>query len=149
MTYAHSSTATTLDQTRAALARASQTLDRLERTAEARRLRSLALARAAGMGPWAVVFRSLEVGRDGWPTRVVVAAPSASLPFVAHRVTVELRTAQAQCDCMAASFGRPCRHAGAALLYAVELVRAYAEAERAYVAERRAEERAAALAPSL
>lgn len=152
MTYTatHSSTtAATLDQTRAALDRASATLDRLDARSEARRVRSLALARAAGAGPWSVTFKSLEVGRDGWPTRVVVAAPSASLPFVAHRVTVELRTAQATCDCVAASFGRPCRHAGAALFYGREVVKAYAEAQAAYAAERRAEDRAAALAPSL
>lgn len=130
---------------RAALDHASATLDRLERGAEARRARSLALARAAGAGPWSVRFVALEVAPDGQPRRVVVRAPSASVPFLAHRVVVELRAATAQCDCVAASFGKPCRHAGAALLYAVELVKAYTEAERQYWRDQASEGNAAAL----
>ena len=148
MTYAHTNAAT-LDQTRAALDRASATLDRLDARSEARRVRSLALARAAGAGPWSVTFKSLEVGRDGWPTRVVVEAPSASIPLMRYRVEVELRSASATCTCVAGSFGKPCKHAGSGLLYAREVVRAYAEAEREYAADRRAEDRAAAIAPSL
>lgn len=149
MTYTHTATAASLDQTRAALDRASATLDRVDARIEARRVRSLALARAAALGPFSVIFRSLEVGRDGWPTRLVVEAPSASIPLVRYRVEVELRTATATCTCVAGSFGKPCRHSGSGLLYAQEVVKAYAEAQATYAAERRAEDRASAIAPSL
>ena len=151
MTYTatHSSTTTAIADSRAALDRASATLDRVDARMEARRARSLALARAAGAGPWSVTFQQLELGPDGQPRRVVVTAPSATVPFLSHRVVVELRGATAQCDCVAASFGRGCRHCGAALLYSVELVRAFAEAERVYWRSLADEGNAAAIAPSL
>lgn len=118
-------------------------------TPSRRSARSIELAAQAGQGAWACRFKSLEVGVDGQPSRVQVAVPSSSVPFLAHAVDVDLRAAVASCGCVAASFGRPCRHAGAALLYGACVVRAYAEAQAEYAAQRRAEDNARALAPSL
>ena len=122
------STQAHLDAARATFDRVSATLDRLD-AASAKRSRSLELAAQAGLGPWAVTFRRLVVGRDGQPSRVDVDAPSGSVPFVSHRVVVDLRAWTASCDCVAATFGRPCRHAGAALRYGGCVVIAYREAQ--------------------
>ena len=114
-----------------------------------RRRRALELSRDAGMGAWSCRFVRLERAPDGQPWRVVVAVPSRTTPYLDHRITVALPSVQASCSCAAASYGRACPHAGAAVLYALELVAAFAEAQRVYWRSLADEANARALAPSL
>lgn len=114
-----------------------------------RRRRALELSRDAGMGAWSCHFVRLERAPDGQPWRVVVAVPSRTTPYLDHRITVALPSVQASCSCAAASYGRACPHAGAAVLYALELVAAFAEAQRVYWRSFADEANARALAPSL
>ena len=114
-----------------------------------RRRRALELSRDAGMGAWSCHFVRLERAPDGQPWRVVVAVPSRTTPYLDHHITVALPSVQASCSCAAASYGRACPHAGAAVLYALELVAAFAEAQRVYWRSFADEGNARALAPSL
>lgn len=145
-------TRTALRATSASLARSSAILDRIEaaETASAtRRRRSLELAAQAGLGPYSCRFVSLDLRPDDLPSVVRVAVPSRSLPFVSHLVEVQTAEAIASCDCIAASFGRACSHAGVGLLYAREAVRAFQTAASDLAAQLRADGNAEALRPSL
>lgn len=145
-------TRTALRATSASLARSSAILDRIEATetaSAARRRRSLELAALAGLGAYSCRFVSLDLRPDDVPSVVRVDVPSASLPLFAHRVTVDTSSATATCDCIAASFGRACKHQGVGLLYAREAVRAFQTAASDLAARLREEGNAAALRPSL
>ena len=121
----------TYTETAEALERARAILDSMDtrRTAHC-----FQLAARAGMGAWSARFVSLELASTPWgdlPARVVVTVPSASDPErLRHTVTVETIGDHAACDCAAAQFGRACRHAGAAILYARVVVACYREALR-------------------
>ena len=130
-------TSTQARSTQAHLDAASAILDRLDAISARRWQRSFELALQAGMGAWAVKFRSLEIGKDGQPARVEVDAPSASVPFLSYRVVVFFDQQRVTCTCLAAQYGRPCKHVGAGLAYAREVLRAYREAASEYAAAMR------------
>lgn len=117
------------------LAEVGRALDRMEREGdqrEARRIaRSIDLATMACLGAWSVNFRSIEHDADHWPSRVVVLVPSGSVPFLRHRVTIAIARGSVRgvtCDCIAASYGRSCKHAGAGVFYGYSVISAYTEA---------------------
>lgn len=116
------------------------------------RARSLELATARGEAPCSWAARTLGWTLDDATGALVSlalaihSAHSEQVYAVGYRTSVD----DAECDCPAASYGRPCWHRGLAILKGRIVARLYApagraEAERAYRADLAAEDNARAL----
>lgn len=124
---------------------------RTERTADLK-ARSLKLAEARGETPCSWAGRTLGWTLDDVTGQLVSLALEIHSAHTDDVYAVGYQTSadDAQCECPAASYGRPCWHRGLAILKGRSVARLYvsagrAETERAYRADLAAEDNARAL----